>query len=298
VTPAWFHWTPEWPQRREAERWRFYLVLSDEASVDGVRTQLAVLGPLFYVSNHGYATAAECALAVRLVQDSLVEPASQFTSETCREVTMMITLITLTLLLLTGYGAHASPIVLDSGTETFTGLVGSANLSGERLTLSAPGLFALDGLLGPFGCSPCRAGDPISLTANFSGSDFEGPATLDGVPYTMGLLFLPGSASALVDFSGSIIAPPITTGSVTLTAPVTLSGSFSPFGAGSESLTGVGFATVVLDQIAGPLGPLWQYDQVTYTLDAPTPTPEPATAGLLASAFATLAALRHLRRPR
>src|SRR5215468_5367166 len=111
---------------------------------------------------------------------------------------------------------------------------------------------------GPLVCTP---GTVVSLEAQWSGLDLTGAATLDGITYKVDGV---ADNSMSVLFSGSVVMPAFTNASTTVSAPFTLSGTFSHTG-GSETLHGSGTATVFLSPHLGAPG-VWRVDGVLYRL--------------------------------
>jgi hypothetical protein len=134
------------------------------------------------------------------------------------------------------------------------------------------------------------SGARLSLSAGASGSDLNGVATLDGQSFVTGL----GSetqGAALVNFSASMVVPPLTTAHVSVSSPFNFFGSLLPpfGGTGSpESIALIGRGTVRVDlaRIAGPFGPVWNYQRAIYRFEDGAAVPEPATGLLVGSGLA------------
>jgi hypothetical protein len=151
--------------------------------------------------------------------------------------------------------------------------------------------------------SPYLPGTTVSLRVVASASDLEGHATLDGIVYP-DIGFGPpcpgveGCGSGLIELAGGVVAPPFGQSSTAiLVAPVTFLGTFFFFDShsvpiSSETLRGSGTATLTLDEINGPVGPLWAFDNVRYDLA----TPEPTTLLLLGTATMGLGWVARRRR--
>ena len=118
-----------------------------------------------------------------------------------------------------GPGLLATGVVSLIGDRGFTLNGFGDNIGGDvgpaNQCLGAPGM-----------CSP---GTTISLHAAQCCNDFPGQATLDGVFYPhVGSLTPPNTANALIEFTGSVVAPPFGQSSTAiLTTPVAFSGAFS-----------------------------------------------------------------------
>jgi hypothetical protein len=200
--------------------------------------------------------------------------------------------------------AVGAPALADSvavsGEAPFVGTDWSVTLIGDqgfsfvsRTYADVMGIF-----FGP-GVSFFTPGDSISLRMAASGSDLTGIGTLAGLTYQVGLGpftcgLNPNCASISVEFLGSVVAPPLNQArTVTITAPVSFHGSFdyanaSTPGALVDLIASNGIATLLLiENDAIPSHPLWQYASITYQL---TPTPEPMSFLLLATAAGALGA--------
>ena len=122
---------------------------------------------------------------------------------------------------------------------------------------------------GPVVCSP---GAVISLHAMWSGLDLGGTATLDSTTFPN--VGDPTSfTSMLLEFRGAAVLPPMTGGSTAVVAPFSLSGTFRhPVGL-SETLVGLGTATLFLSPALNLPGGLWHVDRVVYRLAVAVPPP-------------------------
>jgi hypothetical protein len=134
----------------------------------------------------------------------------------------------------------------------------------------------------------CAPGAIVGLEAMWSGGDFTGGATVDGITYDLGGF---DSASVLADFTGTWTAPPFSGGTTaTARAPFAFSGLFfypsrPGFPLGSLALTGSGMAT--LDLHWGNFGS-WNVRNTRYEFVSPNVSPEPASLLLLASGAGVL----------
>jgi hypothetical protein len=194
--------------------------------------------------------------------------------------------------------AVGAPALADSvavsGEAPFVGTVWSVNLIGDqgfsfvsRVYGDVLGIgFDPDGFSSP--------GSMISLRMDAGGSDLEGTATLRGLTYQVGLGFCPtrpNCASIHLQFQGSIVAPPLNQAkTVTLTSPVSFLGTFfytDPTTLGSIEMLLANVVATLTENDFIPGHPIWQYASITYQL---TPTPEPMSFLLLATAAGALGA--------
>jgi hypothetical protein len=204
---------------------------------------------------------------------------------------------------------HADPItiVITSGILEGTGSE-SSRVTG---TGSSPSGFSFVGgrafLLGNWGpgiCMQpvCAAGTTIDMRSSFTGQEFPGFATYNGVTYEMGRTSGPPSAMMQAMWTASLTIPIDFTGG-TLTAPFTFSGAFFyPTSAGERvNLIGSGLfsAEMIPRSGQGPSGErLFGISEAVYTFseDALAPTPEPGTWLLIGTGAALVARVRR-RRP-
>jgi PEP-CTERM motif len=190
--------------------------------------------------------------------------------------------------------AFADTINILSGSAEYGpgGIVapGVVSLIGDRgFTFNGSALGG-GGILGPplscigIGCSP---GTTVSLLALWSGNDLPGQATLDGVFYPNVGDLRAGSAQALIDFSGELVAPPFGQSSTAiLTTPVSFSGLFFDGVDANQLVAPRAIATLTLQQTdCCGFGPAWRYTGVRYDI---APVPEPGTLLLFGSAVAGL----------
>ncbi|HEX7088263.1 MAG TPA: hypothetical protein VF198_18035 [Vicinamibacterales bacterium] len=159
-------------------------------------------------------------------------------------------------------------MTIERGTLDFAGSRGALQLRGTRGFTLQGEVSATGGIIAPIqDCqSPaCVPGAAVSLHALFAGTDLRATITLDDTTYTVGSAL--SQASAMVEFVGTILAPPFTRrGQERVSAPFTFSGQFftggEPPDAETVTLNGGGVATVWFRQPAG--APYWQVDRVRY----------------------------------
>ena len=164
----------------------------------------------------------------------------------------------------------ASAIVIDRGELDLSSTGGMLSLSGTRGFSLIGGVTRSGGVLAAFeacAASNCGAGAPIPLGAAWSSTDLPASVTLDGTTYTE-VGNLATVTTAAVQFSGSLVAPPVTKHeSQTATAAFTLVGQFVHAEGGllvTETFTGEGVARVWLVARQGGTG--WSVERIVYKL--------------------------------
>ena len=135
----------------------------------------------------------------------------------------------------------------------------------------------------------------LDLGARWTGSSIRSATvTLNGETFT-NVGGATSTASAIVNFTGSAIAPAFTGETATLIVPFLFQGEFVHFSPSFqrlvESLSGEGMVTLTLQRNAS-LG-AWNYVAATYEFQ---PIPEPATLLLTGAGITTLWAHRRRRR--
>lgn len=182
--------------------------------------------------------------------------------------------------------AAADPVTVTGGALVMTGISGDLEIFGtEGFSITDAGVGLASGFYRPADCGfpICVPGSTVSLSAGWSGNDLPGTLTFRGETYE-DLGSLVGFAQAMVEFSGSFVAPPMDA-SATVIAPFALNGSFTvPNDAGTSSigpfgLTGSGNATInLLPNLGAPAdAPSWRVASVRYEFAAAEPVPEPGT---------------------
>lgn len=164
--------------------------------------------------------------------------------------------------------ADNGAVTIERGVLEFAGNRGEIQLRGARGFTLRGEVSATGGIIAPIQTcqSPaCVPGTAVSLHALFAGTDLRATITLDETTYTVGSAL--SEASAMVEFAGTILAPPFTRrGSERVTAPFTFSGQFytggEPPDAETIMLNGGGIATVWFRQPAG--ASYWHVDRVRY----------------------------------
>ena len=183
----------------------------------------------------------------------------------------------------------ADPVTVTGGALVMTGISGDLELFGtEGFSITDSRVGLASGFYRPADCGfpICVPGSTVSLSAGWSGKDLPGTLTFRGETYE-DLGSLVGFAQAIVEFSGSFVAPPMDA-SATVVAPFALSGQFTvPNDAGNShlgpfGLIGSGNATInLLPNLAVPEAPSWRVASVRYEFAAAEPVPEPGTMVLV-----------------
>jgi len=153
---------------------------------------------------------------------------------------------------------HTGPIVL----------FGDRGFTFQSRVVDFGGIFEPGDCNAGGGCSP---GAVVSLHALWSGLDLIGTATLDSTTFP-DVGGFNSRSSMFVEFSGAAILPPLTAGPTTIVAPFSLSGVFRHPEAASETLFGIGTATLFLSPAINLHG-VWHVDRVVYRLASAVPPP-------------------------
>lgn len=194
--------------------------------------------------------------------------------------------------------AAADPVRITGGSLDMVSTVGSLLLQGEEFILTG-GVSATDGVFQPWQrCNlipSCTPGAMIDLGARWTGSSIRSATvTLNGETFT-NVGGATSTASAIVNFTGSAIAPAFVGDTATLVVPFVFQGQFAYINASFEqlveTLTGEGTATLLLRRNASLA--TWNYSAATYEFQ---PIPEPATLLLTGAGITTLWAHRRRRR--
>ncbi len=217
----------------------------------------------------------------------------------------LIAIVLVVLGLSSSVQADPITIVITAGT-----LVGEGTeSSGVRATGSSPSGFAFDAarafLLGNWGpgiCMQpvCGAGSTIDMSSSFTGQEFPGVVTYNGVTYEIGRTSGPPSAMMQAMWTASLIIPSNFTGG-TLTAPFTFSGAFFYPTAAGERVNLIGSGLFSAEMFPRGLGPrderIFGISEAVYTFSEGdfAPTPEPGTWLLIGTGAALVGRLRRRR---
>lgn len=199
--------------------------------------------------------------------------------------------------------ATADPItIITGGALTTAGIFGPTTfiVTGENFAAAGVGQ---SGFAAPILCSPCVAGDLVSLDGNFEGDSTlgSGPAIVNGVAYSE--VFYAGR----LQFEAETVQFPAGNSTVTLTSPFVLStdsfleGFLIPPSGNLQDppvfrvpLAGLGVATATYNE---GLEGLFNPSRVTYAFESSTaPVPEPTSLLLLATGLVGTGIWRHVKR--
>lgn len=219
-----------------------------------------------------------------------------------RYASKTLSLLALLVCLLFAAEARADTFLITGGSATSGGIQGGTfTLTGNNFELHGGFYY------GPNSCSPCKAGQTISVGSfNIVGDVVSQPipSNFGGTTYNT-LYYSAGSTR----FIGSIVVPDTADALFTVITPfsftATLQGcatphTLDPCPSGdivfdNATFIGQGTATVQMSSIDGEFGRAYSIRSIRYDF-APTATPEPATIALLSTGLAGAGAIARRRR--
>ena len=163
-------------------------------------------------------------------------------------------------------------VVIERGELDINHQSGRISIEGSREFSLTAGVSPLGGVVQAFvscASSNCGPGTSIPMNAVWSGNDLVAVVTLDGSTYSVGSASRP--SSALVQFSGNVVAPELTKrGFDQVTAPFSMTGRLTSTEYGtliSETFTGEGVVKVWFAQT--PAGTGWSVTRLLYRFKHP-----------------------------
>ena len=163
-------------------------------------------------------------------------------------------------------------VVIERGELDIDHLTGQISIEGNRefslIATVSPQAGAVQAFIS-CAYSNCTPGTSIPLNATWSGSDLVAVVTLDGITYPVGTVSRP--SSALVQFSGTVVAPALTKrGFDQVTAPFSMTGRLTSTEYGrsiSETFTGEGVVKVWFARSSAGTG--WSVTRLLYRFKHP-----------------------------
>jgi hypothetical protein len=198
--------------------------------------------------------------------------------------------------------AQADSVLINDGSVRagFSSMVFSFGNTGQGFAVSNVGSLTDGGGLSR--CSPCAAGQTISINSSFAGEYGlgYGAATVGGVNYSR--VYYTGR----IRFAANLITIPFDNSPlVTITVPFTMSGFIDGYATQAVNtppifdmeINGHGLATLVLSSYFVPgFGQLYDFRSVTYDFSPAATTPEPTTLLLFGTGLAAVTARYRRRR--